>query len=72
MAGFEIRLVFTLPRRQYTAVQKMRTPLKLLSLHYNLDLTNPPLQETQCCSLLEEQSRFSKVFQKGEKLFLDF
>ena len=31
-------------QRQYTAVQKMRTPLKLLSLHYNLDPFNYPIK----------------------------
>ena len=34
MTSFDIRLV------QYTAVQKMRAPLKYLSLHYNLDFSS--------------------------------
>ena len=35
MSGCDIRVYIT-AQRQYTAVQKMRTPLKQLFLHYNL------------------------------------
>ena len=40
--------VYITTHRQYIAIQKMRTPLKYLSMHYNLESTRIPFPQFYC------------------------